>query len=82
MPGRRPVIVGNTKIGAGHPLALIAGPCVVEDLKSALRHAQAIQKIARSLKVPFIYKSSYDKANRSSISSFRGLGIDQGLLIL
>jgi 2-dehydro-3-deoxyphosphooctonate aldolase (KDO 8-P synthase) len=66
----------------GSPLVLIAGPCVVEDEKSALRHARAIQKIARRLKVPFVYKSSYDKANRSSIASFRGLGIDEGLLIL
>ena len=82
MSGRRPVTVGKITIGAGHPLALIAGPCVVENLKSALRHARAIQKIARSLKVPFIYKSSYDKANRSSISSFRGLGIEEGLQIL
>ena len=78
----RVVRVGDIRIGTGHPLVLIAGPCVVENAKSALRHAKAIQKIARSLKVPFIYKSSYDKANRSSISSFRGLGIDQGLLIL
>ena len=82
MSGRRPVSIGHIKVGAGHPLLLIAGPCVVENPKSALKHAKAIQKIARLLKVPFIYKSSYDKANRSSISSFRGLGIGLGLRIL
>ena len=79
---RRPVTLGNIKIGAGHPLVLIAGPCVVENEKSALRHARAIQKIARKVGVPLIYKSSYDKANRSSMSSFRGLGLRTGLAIL
>lgn len=76
------VSVGKLSIGAGRPLALIAGPCVVENEKSALRHARAIQKITQALKIPYIYKSSYDKANRSSHASFRGLGIDEGLLIL
>lgn len=76
------VRLGNIAIGANGPLALIAGPCVVENEKSALRHALAIKKIAARLKIPYIYKSSYDKANRSSIKSFRGLGIDEGLLIL
>ncbi|OIO37252.1 MAG: 3-deoxy-8-phosphooctulonate synthase [Candidatus Omnitrophica bacterium CG1_02_46_14] len=70
------------KFGAGSPLALIAGPCVIENEKSALRHALAIKKIAGRLKIPYVYKSSYDKANRSSIQSFRGLGIDRGLEIL
>ncbi len=76
------VRLGSISIGEGYPLVLIAGPCVVENAKSALRHAAAIKKIAQRLRTPFIYKSSYDKANRSSISSFRGLGIDQGLVIL
>ena len=78
----RVVRVGNVAAGAGRPLILIAGPCVVENEKSALRHAKAIQKIAKRLAVPYLYKSSYDKANRSSIESFRGLGIDRGLLVL
>ncbi len=78
----RTVSLGKIAIGTGKPLALIAGPCVIENEKSALRHARAIKKIADSLKIPVIYKSSYDKANRSSHSSFRGLGIDRGLLIL
>ncbi|OIO39447.1 MAG: 3-deoxy-8-phosphooctulonate synthase [Candidatus Omnitrophica bacterium CG1_02_49_16] len=74
--------VGRVTIGGGRPLVLIAGPCVIESQKSALRHARAIKKIARRLGIPVIYKSSYDKANRSSIESFRGPGIDQGLMIL
>ncbi len=78
----KPVSVGSIKIGEGHPLALIAGPCVIENEKHALKHARLIQKITKRLRIPFIYKSSYDKANRSSIGSFRGLGIDQGLMIL
>ena len=76
------VRLGKITIGEGHPLVLIAGPCVVENEKSALRHARAIQKITGRLEIPYIYKSSYDKANRSSIGSFRGLGIREGLVIL
>jgi 2-dehydro-3-deoxyphosphooctonate aldolase (KDO 8-P synthase) len=76
------VRVGDISIGQGHPLVLIAGPCVVESEKSALKHAKAVQKIAKRLGVPFIYKSSYDKANRSSLSSFRGPGLEAGLEIL
>ncbi len=76
------VRIGSIAVGDKHPLVLIAGPCVVENEKSALRHALAIKKITDSLKIPYIYKSSYDKANRSSSSSFRGLGINEGLLIL
>jgi len=78
----RTVQIGNIRVGGGHPLVLIAGPCVVENEKSALKHARAIQKIAKRLRVPFIYKSSYDKANRSSLSSFRGLGLGAGLKVL
>ena len=63
-------------------MALIAGPCVIENEKSAMRHALSIKKIAHQLNIPFIYKSSYDKANRSSSESFRGLGIKNGLKIL
>ncbi|MBI2095490.1 MAG: 3-deoxy-8-phosphooctulonate synthase [Candidatus Omnitrophica bacterium] len=73
------VRVGDVLLGEGRPLALIAGPCVIENEKSALRHAKAIQKISRRLGVPLVYKSSYDKANRSSLGSFRGIGIGQGL---
>lgn len=73
--------LGTIEMGGGK-LFLIAGPCVIENEKSAVRHAKAIQKITNRLKLPLIYKSSYDKANRSSGSSFRGLGIEQGLKIL
>lgn len=78
----RIVKIGRIEIGEGRPLALIAGPCVVESPSSALRHAKAIAKIAKRLGMPLIYKSSYDKANRTSLGSFRGLGIDGGLSIL
>ena len=76
------VKVGDIKIGAGEPLVLIAGPCVIESEKSALYHAQELVKITSRLKIPFIYKSSYDKANRTSIDSFRGPGLIKGLAIL
>ena len=76
------VKIGKISVGASNPLVLIAGPCVVENAKSALRHAKAIQKIAKRVGAPFIYKSSYDKANRSSLGSFRGLGLEAGLAIL
>lgn len=74
--------IGAITVGPGHPLVLLAGPCVIEGLAPALRHARALAKIARRAGLPLVYKSSYDKANRSSIRSFRGPGIDQGLLIL
>ncbi len=76
------VRVGNVSIGGGNSLALIAGPCVVENEKSAIFHAKAIQKIAKRAGISYIYKSSYDKANRTSLSSFRGLGLKAGLEIL
>jgi 2-dehydro-3-deoxyphosphooctonate aldolase (KDO 8-P synthase) len=74
--------VGNVEIGAGRPLAVIAGPCVVESKDSALRHAAALKERADRVGVPYIFKSSYDKANRSSVSSYRGPGLAQGLEIL
>ncbi|MDR2192776.1 MAG: 3-deoxy-8-phosphooctulonate synthase [Endomicrobium sp.] len=64
------------------PLAVIAGPCVIESERCALLLAEKLAKITEALKVPFIFKASYDKANRSSIDSYRGLGIDKGLKIL
>ena len=68
--------------GPNHPLFLIAGPCVIESRQMALDTAGQLQEICRALNLPFIYKSSYDKANRSSGKSFRGLGMDAGLKIL
>lgn len=76
------VKVGQLKIGAGFPLAVIAGPCVIESKESALRHAAALKEKADRAGVPYIFKSSYDKANRSSVNSFRGPGLEKGLEIL
>ncbi|MBI3779271.1 MAG: 3-deoxy-8-phosphooctulonate synthase [Gammaproteobacteria bacterium] len=68
--------------GLDRPFFLIAGPCVIESEALALDTAGQLKEITRSLGIPFIYKSSYDKANRSSSKSYRGLGMDQGLVIL
>jgi 2-dehydro-3-deoxyphosphooctonate aldolase (KDO 8-P synthase) len=76
------VDIGPLWCGGGRPFVLIAGPCVVESRESALFHAQALRALTDRLHVPFIYKSSYDKANRTALASFRGLGIDEGLAIL
>ena len=77
-----PVEIGSFKIGGGRPLAVIAGPCVIESQESALRHAALLKQAADRAGVPYIFKSSYDKANRSSGSSFRGPGLERGLEIL
>ncbi|HPZ98971.1 MAG TPA: 3-deoxy-8-phosphooctulonate synthase [Phycisphaerae bacterium] len=77
-----PVSVGKVQIGPGCRLALIAGPCVIESRDHTLRLAEQIQGVADELEVPLIFKASYDKANRSSVRSFRGPGIDAGLAIL
>src|ERR1051325_10404956 len=78
----RKVSVGSVQIGAGEPLAVIAGPCVIESRESALRHASLLKQAADRVGVPYIFKSSYDKANRSSVESFRGPGVEKGLEIL
>jgi len=69
-------------VGLDQPFFLIAGPCVIESEELALQTAQELKSITEKLGIPFIYKSSFDKANRSSTKSFRGLGIDTGLAIL
>lgn len=74
--------VSGVKIGGDNPLVLIAGPCVIESERSALKHAQALCDITRRLGISFIYKSSYDKANRTSVKSYRGPGISKGLSVL
>jgi len=74
--------VGRIKIGGNNPFVLIAGPCVIESEASVMRHAKALKTIAGRLGIPFIYKSSYDKANRTSVDSFRGPGLKKGLAIL
>ncbi len=69
-------------VGLDHPFFLIAGPCVIESEQMALDTAGALKEMTAALGIPFIYKSSFDKANRSSGSSFRGLGMEKGLEIL
>jgi 2-dehydro-3-deoxyphosphooctonate aldolase (KDO 8-P synthase) len=76
------VRVGSIAIGGGAPLVLIGGPCAIEDEKHALMTAERLAKIASDRRVSFIYKSSYDKANRFSINSYRGPGLREGLRIL
>ncbi|MHB8541823.1 MAG: 3-deoxy-8-phosphooctulonate synthase [Candidatus Acidiferrales bacterium] len=74
--------VGNVAMGPGAPFFFIAGPCVIESESHALMIAERLAAVARELRVPLIFKASYDKANRSSLSSFRGPGIKEGLRIL
>jgi len=74
--------IGSIRMGADNPLVLIAGPCSIESESSAMRHARILKEITGRLGISFIYKSSYDKANRTSIDSFRGPGIKRGLKIL
>src|SRR5258706_593980 len=69
-------------VGLDHPLFVIAGPCVVESREMAMDTAGKLKEMTAALGIPFIYKSSYDKANRSSGKSFRGLGVGKGLEIL
>ncbi len=76
------VDLGPFKVGASQPHFLIAGPCVIESEQIVLETAQRIAEITRTLGMPYVFKSSYDKANRSSISSFRGPGIRSGLAVL
>jgi len=74
--------IGNITVGGDRPLAIIAGPCVIESRESTLRHAAALKERAERVGVPYIFKSSYDKANRSSVDSFRGVGLEKGLAVL
>ncbi|MBA3816656.1 MAG: 3-deoxy-8-phosphooctulonate synthase [Parachlamydiaceae bacterium] len=76
------VPVKNFFIGKGQPLAIMSGPCVIENELHAMKAAEALKKTFSGRNINFIYKSSYDKANRSSYGSFRGPGLDEGLRIL
>jgi len=76
------VTVGNVKIGGKNPLVLIAGPCAIESESHCLEVGRAIKGIAAKLRIPYIFKSSFDKANRMSIESYRGPGIKKGLEVL
>lgn len=72
----------NFEVGIDKPLFVMAGPCVVESEQLAMETAGRLKEITEKLNIPFVYKSSFDKANRSSAKSFRGLGLDEGLRIL
>lgn len=74
--------IAGFKVGSDHPFFLMAGPCVVESEQLAIDTAGYLKEITDALSIPFIYKSSFDKANRSSHESFRGLGLERGLQIL
>jgi 2-dehydro-3-deoxyphosphooctonate aldolase (KDO 8-P synthase) len=76
------VKTGDILIGQGSPLVLISGPCVIEDYKTTFEIASFLKELTQKLDIPFIFKASYDKANRTSINSFRGPGITEGLKIL
>ena len=78
----REIRIKNIPLGGNNPLVLIAGPCVIEGLDVTLHVAGALKEIASSLSIPYIFKTSYDKANRSSLDSYRGPGFKKGLEIL
>ena len=82
MADTRRVTAGSVSLGGGAPLVLIAGPCVIESGDHAEMIADAIASISARCGVPFIFKASYDKANRTSLESFRGPGIEEGLTVL
>ena len=77
-----PVKIRNLTLKRDGPFFLISGPCVIEDEETTLEVAQFLEGLARKIKIPVIFKSSYDKANRTSVDSFRGLGLNAGLAVL
>src|SRR5580693_6682994 len=78
----RDISLGSLRLGLGNPLFLIAGPCVIESEAHARKMAEKVAKIAADCGTPYIFKASYDKANRSSVRAFRGPGLKEGLRIL
>ena len=82
MSARKEISLGSLRLGGSNPLFLIAGPCVIESEVHARTMAEKVAKIAADAGVPYIFKASYDKANRSSLKAFRGLGLKAGLRIL
>src|SRR5690606_27370376 len=78
-PAQHTARIRDITIGANQPLALIAGPCVIESPEHTLRLAERIAAVARRLELPYVFKASFDKANRSSVHSFRGPGLERGL---
>jgi 2-dehydro-3-deoxyphosphooctonate aldolase (KDO 8-P synthase) len=75
-------VTPDMSIGGGAPLALLGGPCSIESPDMTLRTGEAIKEITDRLGVPYVFKASFDKANRSSVKSYRGLGVDEGLVVL
>jgi 2-dehydro-3-deoxyphosphooctonate aldolase (KDO 8-P synthase) len=82
MAGAKTVAIGNIQCGPGHPLVWIAGPCVIESHDLTLQIAETLRRLADRLKLPLIFKASFDKANRTSSKSFRGPGLEKGLQTL
>lgn len=82
MPPSNEVCVGPLRLGGGRPFVFIGGPCVIESREHVLRHAAHLRAITDRVGVPFIYKSSFDKANRTSLNSYRGPGLERGMEIL
>jgi 2-dehydro-3-deoxyphosphooctonate aldolase (KDO 8-P synthase) len=79
---KKVVQIDDIRIGAGAPLALISGPCVLEDPETTLSIAAALKRLTLKLHIPFIFKASYDKANRTSLHAYRGPGLKRGLELL
>ena len=82
MNARLPAAVGTYRCGPGQPLLVIAGPCVIESESLCLRIAEQLADLGKRLSVNVVFKASYDKANRTSVTSFRGPGVDEGLNVL
>jgi 2-dehydro-3-deoxyphosphooctonate aldolase (KDO 8-P synthase) len=80
--GRRVAVTADLAIGGGAPLAFLGGPCVIESEEHAIGMAQALRSLCRTMGIPYVFKASFDKANRSSVKSFRGPGLAEGLRIL
>ena len=78
----RTVPLGPLTLGADNPLALLAGPCVIESREMTLLIAGIVKRVAEEFGIPVIFKASFDKANRQSLDSFRGPGLEEGLAIL
>ena len=73
------VKIGNFEVGAGNPLVLLAGPCVLESYERSLYIGKTIKEITSRLGIPYVFKASFDKANRSSYNGYRGPGLEEGL---
>ncbi len=82
MTTTREIVLGSVRLGGENPLFLVAGPCVIESEAHARKMAEQVARVAADAGVPYIFKASYDKANRSSVTAYRGPGLKEGLRIL